>query len=122
MFPAPNKPLSLNQAYTMHWAARKRRLDPWGEAVQWAWMQCKQKRTVKRKPCRITVELPFERAARRDPHNYVATVKRIVDALVEVGVWEDDTPDWVAVDEPRLVLGTECRVTLTPTDLERPYS
>jgi len=33
---------------------------------------------------------------RRDPHNYMPTVKAIIDGLVDAGVWPDDTPEDVA--------------------------
>lgn len=57
-------------------------------------------------PCRVKVTIPFPQRRRRDPSNYIGTVvKAIVDGLVLVGVWPDDTPDWVEVVEPVLRIG-----------------
>lgn len=56
-------------------------------------------------PATVWVHLPFTTARRRDPHNFVPCVKAIVDGLVDAGVWPDDTPEWVRVMEPELVVG-----------------
>ena len=115
-FPAPNVPLSENQSRRMHWAARGRRLNPWKDAVGWAWLQVSrpdQKHWTGR-PCHVLVDLPFSKGGRRDPHNYIGTnVKALIDALVVQGVWPDDTPEWVTVLEPKLVHPSdEARVLL----------
>ena len=129
-FVAPNRPLSENEKRKMsHWAQWRRRLDPWYEATQWAWLQVKPKdralfaEKVKVAGVNVTVELPFAKKARRDPHNYVGTnVKSIVDALtikvdkgtgnvIWAGAWPDDTPEFVTVVEP--IMGVGVRVNLT---------
>lgn len=135
-FVAPNRPLSENEKRKMsHWAQWRRRLDPWHEATQWAWLRINPKeraalaelaRTV---GLDVLVDLPFAKNSRRDPHNYVGTnVKSIVDALttkvdkasgktVWDGVWPDDTPEFVTVIEPVLTVGTDLvRVHLTPRE------
>lgn len=129
-FPVPNVPLSENQSRRMHWAARARELEPWKNAVAWAWMvlPVATREHWTGKPCEVLVELPFARGGRRDPHNYIGTnVKALVDALVtktekvgalEIvifeGIWPDDTPEWVTVIEPKLVHPSEtARVILT---------
>lgn len=48
----------------------------------------------------ITLDVPDAR--RRDPANYFATVKPIVDGLVDAGWWPDDTPEYVTTCEPVL--------------------
>lgn len=131
-FPAPNKPLSINEANKMHWAAKRRRLEPWRSATQVAWIQAAKKQNlVKGKPCLVEIHIPFPDRRRRDPHNYSSTVQKvIIDALVmktEVvgvahptsvvvweGCWEDDNPTWVKTLEPVLYVGTECKVRITP--------
>lgn len=138
-FVAPNRPLSENEKRKMsHWAQWRRRLDPWFEATQWAWLVVKpaKRRELQTEALRrgfdVMVELPFPKNARRDPHNYVGTnVKSVIDALtIKVdkatqqvtwnGLWPDDTPEFVTVVEPKLVVGTDLvRVNLTPReDLE----
>jgi len=48
----------------------------------------------------VTLDVPDRR--RRDPANYFATVKVLVDGCVDAGWWPDDTPEYVTVCEPTL--------------------
>lgn len=114
-FPPPNNPLSINQANRMHWAAKKRYMDPWKSEVWAAWMGARSEHClVKDKPCTVEVHLPFRTAQRRDPHNYTGTmVKAIVDSLVRSGVWPDDTAEWVTVLDPVLKIGGDCLIVIT---------
>lgn len=126
-FPPPTHPLSENEKRRMkHWAQWRRRLDPWAEAVQWAWRAAPkgQRSAVQRMATAtgvsIFVELPFAKNARRDPHNYVGTnVKVIIDALTRVDAWPDDNPQYVSVLEPACVVGLEdVRVHITSRGTE----
>ena len=113
-FKRPVRPVSVNETASLHWAARKRKLDPWDAAVREAW-ETVDGSAIVGSPARVHVTLAFPEHRRRDPHNYTGTVvKKIVDTLVRLGVWPDDTPDYVYVDEPTLVVGDECVVRLTP--------
>ena len=106
-FSPPTHPLSENESRRMHWAARSRRLKPWAVVTAAAWrVTTKNERdTLVGKKVEITVSIPFSRKGRRDPHNYVSTVvKTIVDALITEGMAPDDTPEYVRVQEPRLVV------------------
>lgn len=40
---------------------------------------------------------------RRDPHNWFATVKPVIDGLVQAGLWPDDNSDHVTTTEPLLL-------------------
>ena len=51
----------------------------------------------------LTVEIAFPDRKRRDPHNWMATVKPIVDGLVKAGVLPDD--DAAHLDGPDMRLG-----------------
>lgn len=128
-FPAPSHPLSINEANRMHWAAKRRRLEPWKGETRLAWLALgKQRSIVQDKPCTVEVHIPFPDNRRRDPHNYSSTVqKAVIDALVhEVemlgrhrvvvweGCWPDDNPEWVKTLEPVLYRGTECRIRIVP--------
>ena len=115
-FPAPNRPLSQNEANRLHWAARRGRLMPWREEVTYAWLGARnQWEIVKGKPCTIEVLLPFPDRRRRDGHNYTSTVvKAMIDALVMAGLCPDDTAEWIEVRDPILVVGKECVVRLIP--------
>jgi crossover junction endodeoxyribonuclease RusA len=109
--PAP--PLSINQANTMHWARRDRELEPWRTAACVLAGQAKIPERVAGRRGRVRVVLPFKKRVRRDPHNYVSTVvKAVVDGLVYAGVWPDDTPEYVEVLEPRLVIGKNAEVEI----------
>ena len=40
----------------------------------------------------------------RDPANFQATVKRIVDGITNAGAWPNDTPNWVDQRNPKFYL------------------
>lgn len=119
-FPTVGRALSTNQANSMHWAARRRALEPWREGVMYAWRAMRSKPGVKEIvgiPCNIQVHLPFPDNRRRDPSNYVGTVvKAIVDQLVQEGLWPDDDPEYVTVMEPVVIIGDMCSVDLIPRE------
>lgn len=69
-------------------------------------------------PSLVTIVIPFPaKASRRDPMNFVGTVvKAMVDGLVDAGLWPDDTPDYVTITQPRLVVDRDApiRIEITP--------
>lgn len=118
-FQVPTHPLSENESRRLHWAARSRRLKPWGicTAAAYRVSDKKDQDTLQGQRIRIEVSIPFLRAGRRDSHNYVSTVvKTIVDALITEGMAPDDTPEYVQVIEPHLVVSKtlDVVVLLTP--------
>jgi len=122
-FIAPTRPLSINESNRMHWASRKRRLDPWRICVRAAYNSAKPSElvAVKNKPVTIEVSLSFPRAGRRDAHNYTGTVvKTIVDELVRCGLVPDDTPEWVTVKDSRILIDKleEVRIVVTLNNIE----
>lgn len=118
-FPAPTHPQSINATNRMHWAQRRRHLDPWKAAAWAAWKEQGKARALEIDGQKVLVEvtIPFAKKARRDPHNYTSTVvKAIVDGLIEAGMKPDDTPQYVRVAEPRLTVGAEMvTVRIEPT-------
>lgn len=98
----PAAPLSINQERNLHWAARNRRLDPWKITTFWLAKEAKLPAAIDSAPATVTVVLPVRGHYRRDPANYYPTVKAVVDGLVLAGVWPDDTPEYVTVNEPVL--------------------
>jgi hypothetical protein len=112
--PGTPEPWSTNRAGS--WRRNMRLHEGWALAAGWGWraLPAGVRGLWKGRPARVTVAIPFGRHRRRDPHNYVGTVvKAVVDGLVRVRVWPDDTPEWVEVVEPTLaVRGGTCRVTL----------
>lgn len=104
-FAAPTEPLSINQAHSLHWAARRRRTDPWRDLAILLTRRMLQHDWKGWEPQPVTIQmtLPFRTAARRDPHNYVGTtVKAFVDGMVTGGLIPDDTPEWATILEPVL--------------------
>lgn len=108
-FDRPGPPLNLNSLPTTPYRARQWRATKnlWKEASSWA--------TVKAfgdiglhgaaramPPCHVYVSIPVVGNRRRDAHNFHPTIKPIVDALVEQGVWPDDTDEWVVIHAPEL--------------------
>lgn len=132
-FPAPTTPLSINKARGRHWGANARLTEPWRDIALVAmrqglarhWLTSTVTPLIEtHRGVSIQVELPFRGAARRDAHNYVGTnVKAVVDGLVRGGLVPDDTPEWVTVVDPALVIQRDksepltARVIITPRSL-----
>ena len=121
-FTSPTHPLSVNR--NLHWAARRRLLEPWKDA---AWATARNHRVrhggafQEARPITVQVVLPFRTNARRDPHNYTGTVvKAVVDGIVRAGLVPDDTPDWVTVLDPQFSIQTDKSEPLTATVRIRP--
>jgi len=84
------KQLSLNDR--QHWAVKAKHVKEWRDAA------LVLARAAKISPCRrIKVELHYEPRTeqRRDPDNLVASLKPLVDGLVDAGVVADDTEAYV---------------------------
>ena len=65
-------------------------------------------------PTIIQVEIGFTTSRKRDPHNYCGTVlKAVIDALVNKGLWPDDTPEYIGHREPILIKSQLTRVFFT---------
>lgn len=108
-----------------HWRQRHRLTKAWRFATWAAAVQTLGPSPADRwrPPSIVAVVLPVSRGARRDPHNYFATVKPIVDGLVDAGVWPDDTPAFVRTVEPTFEVQHTSQivtVTLTPINQETP--
>lgn len=123
-FTAPTRPLSVNEGG--HWAAKRRRLEPWKD-LAWATAQNYRRKAARSAPGRpvgpITVQvvLPFRGRARRDPHNYTGTVvKAVVDGIVRAGLVPDDTAEWVTVLDPEFSIQPDKGEPLTATVRIRP--
>jgi len=115
-FPVPAHPLSINESNRMHWAARRRRLEPWAVSVTAEFRSCGW--TGPQQPVHIQVTIPFSKRGRRDPHNYTGTVvKTVVDALVREGLVPDDAAEWVVVEDPVFAVpSTTAQVNIWPQE------
>lgn len=117
-FDWPADPLSMNEGASYD---RRLREQLWRDAAHWYWIHAHPGvgpagRTSR--PATVSTLITFRQKRRRDPINFAATVKRIVDGLVLAGAWPDDTPDWVDQRIPDLlVTGRDaCVVTITPKE------
>lgn len=114
-FKQPSLPLSLNKSNAIHWAQRKRYLEPWRLAIANAYIRINVIKELPIAPLDIEFTFQFPSNNRRDPHNYVATVKPLVDELVQQGLVPDDTAEWLSVKEPKLEVNKEqiCTVKIS---------
>jgi hypothetical protein len=98
----------------------------WREAAYWAACQAlpvgpRGRRRLTRS--RVLVLLVVSNRVRRDPANFVATVKPIVDGFTDANLWPDDGPEWVTVTEPALLYSKpkptrEVMVRVEPAPIE----
>jgi crossover junction endodeoxyribonuclease RusA len=113
-FRAPAEWLTLNQR--LHWADRARRVKSWRRAAA---LHARKTRPGAG-PCALEMLPSFVRVTfgvrdpgrRRDPHNYMPTVKAIIDGLVDAGVWPDDTAEWVTVHDSQFERAATRTVTV----------
>lgn len=98
----PGPLLSLNQRG--HWARKSRHVAEWRKA---AWLAACNRRRHPSFPdtplpkSLVKLSLPVKSLlVRRDPHNFYATTKPVIDGLVDARLWPDDTPDYVVTTEP----------------------
>ena len=85
-----------------HWSARARRAAEWRRAgflAACAWRTMPSRALPGRWLVRLSLPVRWVNQ-RRDPHNFIATVKPIVDGMVDAGVWPDDSARYLAVAEP----------------------
>lgn len=117
-FDKPCALLSLNDR--LHWAEKGRRSRAWRTATAAAAIQVLGPPSKRRQPrSLVTVTLPVRsNKTKRDAHNYFATVKPIIDGLVDAGCWPDDDGEWVVTAEPRFRVNGAVTVELTPMPAE----
>lgn len=124
-FPIPDKPWSTNEDRNLHPMARHKLVSAWKEAAGWGWKIADIRKCYcvggnhnlcsHLDPRIVHVTIPFTQNRKRDPHNYCGTVvKAIIDGLVEMKVWPDDSPEYIGHREPELVKGTTVVVQLLP--------
>lgn len=102
--------ISLNTVNSSHWAAGYKVRSHWKHNTNIALAAAKFPKNLP--PSEIRSLFFFTSQRRRDPHNYVATMKPIVDQLVLWGCWPDDTAEYVSVAEPLLTVGPVAAVSL----------
>lgn len=114
--PPPARPLSLNEERSLHWAARCARTAPWRDLTLVMARQARLRLAVAGTPATITVVIPVPDNRRRDPANYYPVAKACIDGLVLAGVWPDDNPHYVQVNEPVLTRDPDASIRLELRD------
>lgn len=119
-FNQPSIPLSLNKSNSMHWAARRRHNADWRMAIRVAYIKATQDVDLAIGPVDLEFTFTFPKNARRDPHNYIAQVKPLIDELVLLDLVPDDTAEWVTVVEPKLRIDDDniCQVRIRLRDIQ----
>jgi hypothetical protein len=120
IFKQPSKPLSLNAAYSMHWSKRRKYFQDWELTLKIAYSMLIAREDIEVAPMDLEFTFTFDKNTRRDPHNYIATVKKLIDVLVSEGLVPDDTAEWISVKEPILRIDKDnlCIIKITPRDVK----
>ena len=128
-FPWPPKELSPNAR--VHWAKLARVKREYKEACGWVVLEARSLSrrlgllvTPRLKPL-VTAQVTFvvTDSRRRDADNYMAMLKPMWDALVELKVLVDDSHDKLTIEKPEWVRGKEKRVIVrlnTPVSRREP--
>lgn len=105
-FPEPARRISLNDRD--HHMVRANLTADWRTAAGWAATAAGRTPSERaHPPCLIEVSFPVTRVTqRRDPSNWMPTVKAIVDGLVDAGFFPDDDSAHVKILEPTVHYAT----------------
>lgn len=99
--PRADEWMNKNRRRNTHWTSDARQTAAWREAAGWAARAAKLPALG---PSHVVAYLHMNahRRSRIDPSNYNLTACAAVDGLVDVGVWPDDSADWVVGPDMRL--------------------
>jgi crossover junction endodeoxyribonuclease RusA len=116
-FLPPTQMLTLNQRE--HWAPAAVKKKAWRSA---AYFHARSNHVpLQAGRCVVSLSLPVADNRRRDGHNWVSTLKPVVDGLVDAGVFPDDSTPYVLTLEPSFHLrATNPNVILRIEPLEQP--
>lgn len=118
-FPPPDKPWSVNEIprNVKERIAQSHRKQQWRDTTTMLAKAGFRHVPKPLPPCRVQVWIPFPTNRRRDAHNYTGTVvKAIIDGMVRAGLWPDDNPDWILVDDSVPYKGDTVVILLTPRE------
>jgi crossover junction endodeoxyribonuclease RusA len=110
-FPWPPRELSPN--VSVHWRTLGKAKAQYKEDCEWFLLVAAPTSKGYYSPLEppVTAQVTFVcDARRRDPDNHMAMLKPLWDALVEMGVLEDDSHDKLKIAEPRWERGPEKKV------------
>lgn len=100
----------LNMNSREHWRTRSQRVKAWRITARDYARLALRCRKLGPSFVMLTIDVPDKR--RRDPANLYATVKPVVDGLVDAGLWPDDSAEYVTTIEPVLRVSRDRLVTI----------
>ncbi len=109
-----------NETRRWHWGKRSREMKIWREAAKWACREAYGKSDMLGvfKPVRIHVRFLYRVHRTRDVANLIASLKPVIDGMVDARMLRDDGPTWLpggpSVEEvvnPRGKVGIEVTIT-----------
>lgn len=97
--------VTSNQYHGQHWGKTHPDKVQWRDGIARLAKMHHLDQRVNGRPCLVRFAFPVPDNRRRDPANLVGTVvKWAVDGLVIGGVWPDDSPEYVSIIEPLLIV------------------
>ena len=99
-------PRSLSPNVSVHWRTLAKAKREYKEACGWIVKLALYKPRTLPPPVTAQVTFVCDRR-RRDPDNHMAMLKPLWDALVEMGVLEDDSRDVLKIAEPKWEKGAK---------------
>ena len=87
-------------------------LKPWVLLTRSSWIDAGRPMNVGPSTVAICFGVPDKR--RRDPSNLMPTQKAIIDELVRLGLWPDDTPEYVTEHMPTIEISGLVTITIQP--------
>lgn len=115
----PERPRGKNQHSPNH-MARARSKRAWEEAAIWGYRRIRHSTPGLKesdRPHDVRVALPMSQPQRADPHNFTSyEVAYIIDGLVKVGLFPNDTAEIIKVHDPVLFKGFPERDAIVAID------
>ena len=105
-------PRELSPNARVHWAKLARVKRAYRDECGWTIKQAIQAPWYIRPPVTAQVTFVVTDSRRRDADNYMAMLKPMWDALVEMGVLVDDNKDALTIEKPAWERGPEKRVVV----------
>lgn len=109
----PDKLINMNDK--SHWSSKAATVATWRQAGFW-WAKQYKLRCRAVAPVEVWTEFGTKQPGkRRDPINFIPTVKAFCDGFTDAAVWPDDSSQYVHTNEPTFtadVAADSLRITL----------
>jgi crossover junction endodeoxyribonuclease RusA len=90
-------PPGPNQTVRWHWGRRAKERRVWRDASAWGARAAYGRSSMAghHRPVEVAVTFHFRVTRTRDRDNLVASLKPVLDGLVDAGILKDDSPTWL---------------------------